>query len=244
MVDRGTTALLSVLEALPVTAVITDLATAKILWVNARDVRLSGALSPEDVVGMNILDFLDPTQQGEALRGVEAIGSGVSTPPTFYRLKRLDGTRAHVVIASAPIEYLGARAMLSLVTDVNEHGLQVDALRESEEHYRTLVDGAPFGVLVTVGDEIRYANPSALAALHAPTPQHVVGKLLFRFISPDYHSSLRDARRQVLAKGARWATIPVTLTCCNGEAVDASAEMAATRWEGEVATKILLHSSE
>jgi PAS domain S-box-containing protein len=69
-------------------------------------------------------------------------------------------------MASNPLVFAGCRGMLVIAQDVTERKRSLEALRESEERYRGLMQNAPFGVYQV--DEAGYlidANPALIAML-------------------------------------------------------------------------------
>ena len=57
------------------------------------------------------------------------------------------------------IDYQGAPAVLGMAIDVTARKLSEDALRESEQKFRTLAEVTPAGILITDRDGPFYANP-------------------------------------------------------------------------------------
>jgi PAS domain S-box-containing protein len=233
-------AVLSILERLPQTAVISSAQTGRILWVNSRDINVMRATHPEQLVGRVLLEFIDPAQQATALRDLEAISRGESPPPVIYKLKRLDGGWAWVQIASIPMVFEGGPAMLSLVADVSEQQEALRELEESEQRYRELVQAAPDGIIVVVGDDIAYVNPAAAALVNCPDADALIGRSMYDFIRQDERAGIREARRQLLTKSARLFDAPATLVTLDGAEVPVTARTAFVYWHGEPATQTVL----
>jgi PAS domain S-box-containing protein len=77
-----------------------------------------------------------------------------------------DGSEIDGEMASNPLVFAGCRGMLVIAQDVTERKRSLEALRESEERYRGLMQNAPFGVYQV--DEAGYlidANPALIAML-------------------------------------------------------------------------------
>ena len=73
------------------------------------------------------------------------------------------------------------------------------ALRESEERYRTLVESAPDGIVIHVGDRVAFANRAAAALLGFAGPAALVGRPLASFVHPADLANAAERVRGVLA---------------------------------------------
>ena len=74
-----------------------------------------------------------------------------------------------------------------LVTERTSELMQVNqALRESEERYRTLVELSPDPIFVHDGKQILYANPAGITLLGAEKEEEVLGQDPLAYVHPDY----------------------------------------------------------
>lgn len=231
-------ALLAFLEVLPMPVVIADTTNGEILWVNRPHVELSGALSPDHIVGRSLFEFLGPEQLQIALRDVEAVSQGESPDPVVYHVHGLNGTTADVSIASTPVEYDRRPAMVSVLLDVTTSERRMADVRRSEARYRAMVDESPGGILVAVGDEVVYANAAAARLLRAPDPEAIIGKLVVKHLDPETRKSLRGARDRALMTGENSVGIELTLTSPDQPPVRAVATVSPLEWDGEAAIRV------
>ncbi|MCX9012708.1 MAG: PAS domain S-box protein [Candidatus Methanoperedens sp.] len=76
--------------------------------------------------------------------------------------------------------------------DVTERKRAEEALRESEDRYRRLVDFSTFGIAIHCNHKIVYANPAALKIFGASKPEELIGIPVLQVIHPDYHEIVKE----------------------------------------------------
>ncbi|MBW2129529.1 MAG: PAS domain S-box protein [Deltaproteobacteria bacterium] len=81
--------------------------------------------------------------------------------PYEYTLITKKGERIDAIITSRLIQYEGERALLGIVTDITERKRAEEALRESEEKYRLLVENAKEAIFVLQDERICFYNSKA-----------------------------------------------------------------------------------
>jgi two-component system, cell cycle sensor histidine kinase and response regulator CckA len=86
--------------------------------------------------------------------------------PWAGRHRLNDGSEIDVEMGSNPLVFGGRPGMLVIAQDVTERKRSLEALRESEERYRSLMQNAPFGVYqVDEAGHLIDANPALIAML-------------------------------------------------------------------------------
>jgi PAS domain S-box-containing protein len=90
----------------------------------------------------------------------------------------------------------------------DERRTAVQALRESEDRYRNLVEISPDAVILHHEGTMVYVNPAAVSLFGATKPEEILGKSVFEFIQPDYREIVRENVKKDLA-GEK--TLPVEL---------------------------------
>jgi PAS domain S-box-containing protein len=82
--------------------------------------------------------------------------------------------------------------LMGTVVDMTERRRTLEALSKSEQNFRSLVEHAPFGVVVTRKLEIIYANRAYLEIMGYHALSELRGKSLLELIPPELHARVRE----------------------------------------------------
>ncbi len=137
-----------------------DLETLRFLDVNEAYVRLYGYSQAELMAGMTIHDITGEHQDSDAATQ-QAIREGTIFIPLRHHRKK-DGTVFPVEIVGGPYMWQGRRVMFGVAHDITERKRMEEALHESEERYRLIVNNSGDAILLFTPDgHILSANPAA-----------------------------------------------------------------------------------
>ena len=112
------------------------------------------------------------------------------------------------------------------------------ALRESEERYRRLVESCPDAMFITNENAIVFANPAAVSLLGARTPIDLVGKSLLEFIDTNFRDLVEEHLRQAL-EGLDGPLLEEKMVRTDGTAVLVEAIARRINYHGEPAVQVL-----
>ena len=81
----------------------------------------------------------------------------------------------------------------------DSHARSEEALAQSEERYRSLVELSPEAIFVNRADSIEFVNPAALKLFGATASRQILGKSPFDLFHPDCHVVLRERIKMLRA---------------------------------------------
>ena len=142
-----------------------------------------------------------------------------------------------------PILVNGEVTRIAMIArDITDRKKSEDALRESEEHYRQLVDISPDAVLIHIEGKITYLNQAALSMLGAKNANEILGKNVLGFIHPDF----RDLVRKNIEKDLNGKTTPPTelnMIRLDGTTIDVEGRGVKTTFNGKPAIQVAIRDT-
>jgi len=123
----------------------------------------------------------------------EMLGDGQETWVGEYRFRRADGSYVTLVDRAFVVRDAEGRPvrMLGSIVDVTERKRAEEALRESEERYRTLVEAVQEGIafIDPEGEVINYCN-EAYAEVLTLAPGEMAGRSFFDFLDEEEKANM------------------------------------------------------
>jgi PAS domain S-box-containing protein len=207
-----------------------DIASGRIEW-SPEMFRLFGIDPGKDTAGFDSWrSALHPEDRQAATERIESAVREGSILDSEYRVLLPDGT----------IRWINARGrtvcdrqgqpvrMLGICMDITSRRLTEEALRHSEDRYRSLVELSPDAVFVNRNNRIAFVNQAAVRLFGASSAVELVGKDPFHLRLPEYHAIFR-ARNERCLNGEATPLIEGKILRLDGSIVDV--EEAAARFE-------------
>ena len=110
--------------------------------------------------------------------------------------------------------------LLVKVARLAERRRAEEALRESEERYRRLVELSPEAIIVHSEGKFVYVNPAAQRLWGASRPEELIGKLVLDVVHPDYRERVSKRIREVQELGSSTSLNEQKHIKLNGEVID------------------------
>jgi len=180
-------------------------------------VRQVGGYAPEELIGRSALELTHPDDLPAVVNALSTVAARPEDRVTLeVRLRHSSGEwRNFDVIGINLLKEPAVRGFVVNARDITDRRRAEDALRESEEKFRALVEHSLDGTLILdLEGTILFANHAAGRLAEIENPDELIGRNVMEFIAP---VSLDDALRdfEQVAKGidayvARYKVLTVT----------------------------------
>jgi PAS domain S-box-containing protein len=183
-------------------------------------------------IGVSLVVWLAFSWMDETVQGV-ALSDELFAPDPHEAMLRLAAV-VIVLIATLAIEMLYSRRHQAEESLRLEHAT-TDALRESEERYRELVECSPDMVLVHRGGRVAYINSRGAQLMGFERAEEVLGTDISRLWSPNSSGISSRELTDVVRTGRPTAPTHVLLRRLDDSLVDVELSLARLTYQGEPA---------
>jgi len=114
------------------------------------------------------------------------------------------------------------------------------ALRVSEERYRSLVDNAPIGIFVNEAGRFTYVNREMQRILRATHADQLIGMPVLDRIAPEFHQIVQARIQQLIEKGQPAPTLDEQYVGLDGSRVDVAVTAIPTIFNGTTVMQVLV----
>ena len=191
-----------IFNTVPDSITITRVEDGRYILVNDYFCRLTGFLR-EETIGRTVSDlnvFVNVQDRERFIREMRGKGE-ITNFEIQYRKK--DGSQFTSLLSARPIQYAGEDCLVAVVADISNRKQIEDALRQSEEKQRQLVESMRegFGVL-NERNEVTYIN-KRFCELIGFRPEEIIGRPVTDFVNQENLKILREqgGRRRKGEKG-------------------------------------------
>ena len=187
-------------DAAPIPIVITRRSDSRIQYVNGHGGPTFG-LSAEEMIGRKALElYCNPADRDGLLKTLEKAG----TVDDFeVQLRRMDGSTFWAIASIHAITFDGEPSLISGFYDVTERKHAEEALRESEERTRVIVEAA-VDAIITIREDgtIESFNPAS-ERIFGYSADEVIGENVSMLAAPPYRDEHDDYLRNYLRTGVK-----------------------------------------
>ncbi len=164
--------------------------------------------APDELIGSNAFDLIHKDDLHQTLELFKKlVQSSGNRDATIIRLKRKDGSLIWIeLIATNLLNEPSVGAVVLNYRDITSRKQVENAVRESEERYRLLVNTLPDGIIVHHQGHIVFANSASVSIMGALSQSDITNTPVIDFVHPDYRELALKRIQRSLSEG-----VPVPL---------------------------------
>ncbi|MHC1774023.1 MAG: PAS domain S-box protein [Lentimicrobium sp.] len=165
----------------------------RVIFANPAALQLIGVESLEMLGERKVLDFVHPDFRSKAIQRIkDVMEKGIAAGFIEEKFLKINGEVIDVEVMSIPVQYMGRKANQVIFRDISERKLAVEALKESEDKFRTLAESSPYAIMIYQDDHWIYANPAGERLSGYPADE--LYKMNFWDLATDEYRELIRAR--------------------------------------------------
>ena len=133
------------------------------------------------------------------------------------------------------------RWLRGVMFDISKQKKMEEALRESEEKYRSLVENSPDAVAIYIEGKIVFVNEEGIRIIGAVNKDEIIGKPVLQFIHPDSMESITQRMIDVLRDSNASDIVEEKLIDLYGKSIDVELKAIPTLYEQQEAVQVIIH---
>ena len=179
----------------PAGMTITRIADGKFLDTNESFCKLF-EFNRDEVIGHTSteLNLWTPEERNKLIQQ-QIMSGGLHNFEILARSKT--GRLINILFSSKQMELKGEACHITTMIDITELKQAETVLQESEERFRTIVEGSPDPIFIQTEKKFAYLNPAAIRLFGAEKPEDLLGKPVMDRFHPAYHDVIKERIRQL-----------------------------------------------
>lgn len=133
------------------------------------------------------------------------------------------------------------RWLRGVMFDITKQKKTEQALRESEEKYRSLVENSPDAVVIYIENKIVFVNEEGIRMIGASNKDEIIGKPVLQFIHPDSMESVIQRMIDVVRDTNASDIVEEKFIDLYGNPIDVELKAIPTIYEQQEAVQVIIH---
>ncbi len=191
----------------------------------------------EELLATNPMDILTDESRQVFMERLSRIFSGEDVPETVeYKIRKKDGSEIWAILNTRIVYEEGNPKGATVVAhNITERKLAEEALRESEEKYRLLVENAGEAIFIAQDEVVKFPNPRTTEVV-GYSPQELEKTPFIRLIHPDDREMVLERHKQRLQGAELPSSYSFRVVRKDGEVLWVELNTVLITWEGHPAT--------
>ncbi|HJW08538.1 MAG TPA: PAS domain S-box protein, partial [Holophagaceae bacterium] len=207
-------------------------------YLNSACLALYGVGSKSELLGREVVACVHPDDQEEVRAALDSFLDPAQRPvPVECRIQGRDGVERLAEVVGTPIRFLGGQALQVLSRDITQRKRAEEALRESEDNYRRLVESAPDPIFVEIDGSFAYLNPAAQELLG---PGDLVGRPILDIVTTPDRELVAGRLTQFAEDHAPLPRVEVFIRALDGRLIEVEVTTTPTVYQGVPAARVYL----
>ncbi len=216
-------------------------ADSTLLYVSPSGSRMFGR-SWEERIGRSVFELIHPEDLPSIKdRFAQLVREPDVTLSAQLRYQHQDGSWRWVeAVGQNLLAEPSVQAIVVNYRDITERKQAEEALRQSEERYRQLVELSPQGIFIQCEDKVVFVNGTLVQLLGAAHPAELIGKPVLAFVHPDSRRVMKECIQQ-LRKGQRTTKLlEEKFVRLDGTVIDVEIAGSFLTYRGKPATQVIV----
>ncbi len=153
-----------------------------------------------------------------------------------------DGREAPIFCSSSVVRDERGRPVgaIWISQDITESKRAEEALRESEQRCRALVDFCPYAIALHCDGKFVCINPAGLKLLGATGPEQIIGRSIFDFVPPEFLNAVAGRVKLIQERGQTTPLTEQQLLRVDGTRVDVEVTATPFDYYGKPAVLVMM----
>ena len=213
----------------------------RILFVSQSVVRMLGYEREEELTGHPPLSFVHPDYHPVLQKRIARIyGKEAVNPLLESEWLKKDGSRLAVEASSISVIYEGQPAVMAVLRDTAPRKEAEEALRKSEENFKSIIQQMPDGVLIVDRERVLFINQTLAGLLGYSSAAELVGRPKFDLVHPDDHAVVGGRIERIIGQGGANPLLRLKMLRQGGEPVEFESSSISIQYEGKPAVMAVL----
>ena len=128
----------------------------------------------------------------------------------------------------------------SIIRNITERKLAENALKESENKYRKLVENSPDGIAIYTEGQIVFVNNKCIGLLGASNEEELIGKWVIQFVHPDYRASVIERMKNAQELGIILPLMEEKFVRLDGTELDVEVKAISIDFENKSSVQLII----